>query len=144
MALSVLTFGALILGGGADHRDVLGAALGQPHLARATEDLAHARRLAREAEALETLAVGIEAEHGVAAEVADPDLVALVDPDRIGARVVAGQLPVAPGLRRRIVSRQVAAHPFADPQVAAAVAPDAPRTLVLRRRVDDLRFAALA
>ena len=129
MPLSRVVFGALILGGGANHRDVLGAALRQPHLAGAAVDLAHVGAGTREGEALEALAPGIEAEDRVAAEVADPDLVAAVDPDRVGPRAVAGQAPLAPAARRRIVDREVAAQPFADPDAAAAVAPDAARAL---------------
>src|SRR5690606_4623945 len=90
---------------------------------------------------LEALAARIEGEHRVAAEVAHPRDVALVDVDRVGARRLAGQLPRAPAPVGGIVHRQVAAVPFADPDAAAAVAPDAARALVLRRRLDDARFA---
>ena len=80
------------------------------------------RRSARSARSRES-----KRKHRVAAPVADPDLVAAVDPDRVGPRAVAGQAPLAPAARRRIVDREVAAQPFADPDAAAAVAPDAAR-----------------
>ena len=72
----------------------------------------------RQRDALERLAAGIEAEDRVAAEVAQPDHVALVDVDRVRLRVVARQLPGAPGRLRRVVHREVAAQPFADPDAA--------------------------
>ena len=117
---------------GPDHRDVLGAAFRQPDLARSTEDLAHVRGLARKAEALELLGRRVEAQHRVGAEVADPDLVALVDIDRVGARVSPGSFRVRQVFSRRVVDRQVAAVPFADPDVPVAVAPDAARALAAR------------
>src|SRR5690349_18967794 len=45
---------------GADDGDVLGAALGQPHLALAPEDLAHVGTLALHREALELLRLRVE------------------------------------------------------------------------------------
>ena len=86
----------------------------------------------------------IEAEDRVAAEVAQPDLVAIVDVDRVGLGVVARQLPRAPGRLGGVVHRDVAAQPFADPDAALAVAPDPARALARRRRLDDRRLAGRA
>src|SRR5207245_5137769 len=100
----------------ADHRDVLGTALGQPDLARAAEDLAHRGARARQCEGLEALAARIEAQHRVGAEIAEPHGIELVDIHRIGLRRCAGQPPAAPGPRGRVVHRHLPAVPLADPQ----------------------------
>src|SRR5690606_24721908 len=50
----------------------------------------------------------------------------------------------APAAVGGVVQRQVAAVPLAHPDATAAVAPDASRALVLRRRLDDLRIAGVA
>src|SRR5207245_7127295 len=67
-------------------------------LAGPPENLPHARAVAREAEALEALAGRVEAKHRVAAEVADPDLIALVHIDRSEERRV-GKEGRTPGER---------------------------------------------
>src|SRR5690349_6289784 len=86
-----------------DHGDVLGAAFGEPDLAGASQDLAHVGAAARQGEALELLARGIEAEDRVAGPLAGPHLVAVVHVDGIGVRVVGGRLVRAPLLLRRVV-----------------------------------------
>ena len=79
---------------------------------------------------------GIEAHDRVGAEIGEPDLVLVVDIDRIGARIVARQLPGLPGAVGGIVHRHVAAVPFADPDPALGIRPHPARALVRRRRFD--------
>src|SRR3546814_3357380 len=67
-------------------------------------------------EAFETLGLRIEAQHRVGAEVGDPDLVGLVDIDRVRTRLVAGEFPGLPVAGRRFVAAELARTPFADPQ----------------------------
>ena len=71
--------------GGAQQADVLGAAFRQPDLARAAEDLAHSGALVGVGSASNVSLRGIEAEDRVAAPVAQPDHVAIVDVDRVRA-----------------------------------------------------------
>src|SRR6185369_2947341 len=130
--------------GRADEGDVIGAAFGQPDLAGAPEDLAHVCAIAREAVALEGLHLRIEAQHRVAAEVAYPHLVARVHVHRIGARTIAGELEASPASARGVVVRELSAEPFADPELAAAVAPDAPRALPGCGRLHDGGLAGAA
>ena len=114
---------------GADDHELVGGGLGAPDLAGAAEQLADGRA-AREAERRERLVVGVEADERVRAEVGEPDDVALVDVDGVGLRAGAGQPPLAPAARRRVVAADLAGVPLADPEAAARVGPDAPRALV--------------
>src|SRR5690606_21874508 len=86
-------------------------------------------------EAVEGLGRGIETDDGVGAEIGQPDLVVLVDPHRVRARMFAGQLPRLPALAR-LVHAHLARVPLADPDPAFRIAPHAPRTLVFRGRID--------
>src|SRR5476649_119649 len=124
-----------------DAEDAPGARLGAPDFAGTSVQLTDigARLVGREGE--EGLAPGIKAQDRVGGEVGEPDCVGLVDIDGIGARPVAGQLPALPAAILGIVQAHVAAVPFTDPETSPAVGPDAARTLLWRRRLDDARLA---
>src|SRR3990172_4439402 len=96
----------------------IGARLRRPDLARPAEDLAHGGSAAVAREHLERLRLGIEADHGVGAPVAEPHRVAVVHVDRVGARALAGQLPGPPAPARRVVPADVAGVPLSYPQPA--------------------------
>ena len=112
-----------------DHRDVFDAAFGQPHLTRSSEDLPDRGTGARQRDRVEALACRIKAQHRVAAPVSAPHLVFVVDINGIHVRAVAGRFPRAPAFlsaaQRRVVHRQVAAVPLADPDAPPAARPDA-------------------
>src|SRR3546814_12723893 len=80
-------------------------------------------------EAFETLGLRIEAQHRVGTEVGYPDLVGLVDIDRVRTRLVAGEFPGLPVAGRRFVAAELASLPFAYPQHSSALRPDTPWTL---------------
>ena len=77
----------------------------------------------------------LEADECIGAEVGQPNGVALVDEDRVRHRARAGQAPLAPAARVRIVHAELAGVPLADPDPAAGVRPRPARALVLRRRL---------
>src|SRR5690606_10650395 len=83
-------------------------------------------------------------ERRIGGEVSDPDDVALVHIDRISLRVIARQLPAFPCSAVGGITAELAAVPFADPKLAPAVRPDAPRPLVRRRRLNHLNLTAPA
>src|SRR4029079_7877596 len=89
----------------------------------------------------EALGPGIEADERVAAEVGQPDDVAIVDVDGVRLRGGAGELPLAPRLARGVVHADLAGVPLADPDAAARVRPDAPGALARRRRLEPRRTA---
>src|SRR4029077_11490506 len=64
-------------------------------------------------------------------------LVLVVDIDRIGTRTIARKRPGLPGAVSGISHRHMPAVPFADPDPALGVRPDAPRALIGCRRFDD-------
>src|SRR3546814_11431784 len=77
-------------------------------------------------EAFETLGLRIEAQHRVGTEVGYPDLVGLVDIDRVRTRLVAGEFPGLPVAGRRFVAAELAGIPFAYPHPSGVVRQDAP------------------
>src|SRR3546814_233497 len=137
-----LSASGLRFGLGPEHHDAVGARLRRPDLALAPQHLPHGGIPAVAREAFETLGLRIEAQHRVGAEVGDPDLVGLVDIDRVRTRLVAGEFPGLPVAGRRFVAAELARTPFADPQPSVAVRPDAPCALPRRRWPDDRRLAA--
>src|SRR5205085_7501646 len=104
-------------------------------------DLPHVGAVVGEGELLELLAARIEGPDRVAAEVADPDAVTVVDVHGVDHGVAARHLPGAPAVRRRVVHGDLAGVPLAHPDAPAAVTPDAPRALAARGRLHDARFA---
>src|ERR671911_2669164 len=80
----------------ADDDQMIGRRLGRPNFSRPAEDLAHGGVFAPKRDHLEPLALRIEFYQRVRPEVAQPHLVPLVDVDRVGLRIFAGQLPFAP------------------------------------------------
>ena len=87
------------------------------------------------AEALEFLGHRVEAQDGVGEQIAEPDLVLVVDIDRVAAGFAPRQAPHFPGLGDRIEAADFAGVPEAHPQQALGVRPDAARTDAgLRRR----------
>src|SRR5205823_1574057 len=85
----------------------------------------------------ERLCARVEPDDGVRAEVGEPHDVLIVDVHGVGHRIRPGELPFPPG---RVATfglelRDLTGIPFADPDVAAAVAPYAARALTLRRWV---------
>src|SRR5258708_1159010 len=118
----------------AQDKKLVRAGLRAPDLALATRELAHARVAVGERIGLECLGLGIEAEDGVRAPVADPDGVDLVDVDRVGLRAVARKVPARPALGLVVVAEEIAAIPAGDPKRALAVAPDTARALARHRR----------
>ena len=82
--------------------------LGAPDLAGAAEDLADVRV---ERQRTGEPRVRVEAHQRVGAEVAQPDDVRVVDVDRVGLRLRAGQAPLAPAPRRRVVPAEACRRP---------------------------------
>src|SRR5262249_32286400 len=93
-------------------------------------------------EAAEPLGLRIEAHDRVAAPFADPDLVVVVDINRIGLWPVAWQLPDLPGLALGVVAGDLAGVPLADPDLAPGVGPHPAGTLLGRRRLEHRSLAA--
>src|SRR3546814_3528320 len=91
-----LSASGLRFGLGPEHHDAVGARLRRPDLALAPQHLPHGGIPAVAREAFETLGLRIEAQHRVGTEVGYPDLVGLVDIDRVRTRLVAGELPGLP------------------------------------------------
>src|SRR5262249_961593 len=77
-----------------------------------------------------------EPDDAAAAEVREPDDIAVVDVDRVGLRR-PGQAPLAPTPRRGVVARHLAGVPLADPQPPAGVRPDPTCALARRRGASD-------
>src|SRR2546421_680205 len=113
----------------AQRDDPIYARLGAPDFAWATEELAHARRGARQREDRERLPLRVEAHQRIRHEVAQPDDCVVVHVDRVCLRMIAGQPPFAPRPRRRIVDRDLDGVPLADPDPTMRVGPDAARAL---------------
>src|SRR5690606_23239260 len=111
---------------GFDHRHVVGAGLGQPDLAGPAQDLAYTGAVPLAREDLELFGHRIEAHDGVGAEIAQPDLVLIVDIDGVRARSLARQAPRLPAVAGRVVDADLTGIPLADPDLAGAVRPDAP------------------
>src|SRR6266576_1648655 len=85
-----------------DHYQPIGTGLGAPRFAGTAEHLANIGVIAIRWEAIEFFSRRIEVHDRVCAPVGEPNLVAVVDPDRISMRG-ARQLPFAPRIRRGIV-----------------------------------------
>src|SRR5215204_5740980 len=118
------------------------AGFGAPGLAGAAQHLPHLRATLTARESLELLRHRIEPDDGVGHEVGQPDLVLLVDMDRIAAAAgVARQEPGLPSLGRRIVAADLAGVPEADPEQALGVGPDAAGAGALLMRLDDVDVA---
>jgi hypothetical protein len=66
------------------------------HTSPGTENLAHISGVAREREPREPLRLGLEPYERVRAEVAEPDLVSVVDVHRVRLRIRPGKRPFAP------------------------------------------------
>src|SRR3546814_5021510 len=82
-----LSASGLRFGLGPEHHDAVGARLRRPDLALAPQHLPHGGIPAVAREAFETLGLRIEAQHRVGTEVGYPDLVGLVDIDRVRTRL---------------------------------------------------------
>ena len=119
------------------HKELVGAGFGAPDFALAACELAHAGILVGQREGLEFLGLGIQAQDGVRAPVADPHRIGLVNIDDVGLRPVARQVPARPGLRLAVLAEEIAAVPAGDPERAVAVAPDAPCALPWHRWLQD-------
>src|SRR5262249_14771606 len=99
-----------------DDADAVGARLGYPGLALAPEHLAHVCARATARHALEPFFSRTEAPARVTRQTCKPHLVIGIAPHGIGARLLARQPPLLPGLSRGIIDAHVARVPFADPQ----------------------------
>src|ERR1700750_16130 len=105
----------VISGFGLDHEDPVVAGLAAPEFARPAVELAHIGVGLVAGEHIELLGCGIEAHDRLGREIGEPDLVLVVDKDRIGAGLLARQLPAPPGAVGGIVHRDMAGVPLADP-----------------------------
>lgn len=100
------------------HRNMLSPAFRQPHFAGPPRYLPHIRALARHGKALRLFGAWVERASRIAALFANPNDI---------LRPVAGRLPAAPGVGAgdlRIVHRNIAFVPLADPDAGLAAAPD--------------------
>src|SRR5215468_2740816 len=127
----LVRFGMLV----ADHHQAIGARLAAPRLARPPQHLAHACALLVAWEAFETLGHWVEAQHRVGGEVGDPDLVLVVDIDRVAAELADWQLPQAPPLGGGVVIADRAGMPEAHPEAPLRIRPHAARPGARARRV---------
>src|SRR6266536_413922 len=115
------------------------ARFGSPRFTRAAQHLADVGARAVGCKGLEFLADGIEPDEGIGRPVGEPDLVLVVDPDRIRMRLDARQLPLAPRVCGRFVHADLPGIPVAHPDSAAGIRPDTPGALLRRRGFDDTR-----
>src|SRR5690349_2469228 len=100
--------------GRGDHHQAVESRFRAPDFAGAAEHLAHVGPGAIGRHAVELFADRIEAHEGIGAPVGQPDLVLVVDPNRIGMRIPR-QLPFAPAACGRIVHPDLTGVPVADP-----------------------------
>src|SRR4051812_8301023 len=110
------------------------AGLGRPHFAWAAKELADVGAVLRHHELLEGLTPRIKPHDGVAAPIAEPHGVLLVNVHGVRTRPIAGQLPLLPVTRARIVSPDLSSVPFAYPDRALRIRPHPPCTLTRRGR----------
>src|SRR5262249_33535962 len=125
-----------------DHEAIV-ARLRRPDLARSSQHLPDIRATLVAREHTKRLRRGLEPDDRVGAEVAEPDHVALVDVDGVGAGAVARHPPGLPGLRLRVVHADVAGVPLADPDATGRVRPHAARALIPGGRLDDRGHAGV-
>ena len=93
-------------------------------------------------EAFERFVDRIEFDDRVGDPFGEPDLVLVVDMDRIAAGAgIAGKKPRLPGLGLRIIAADLAGLPEADPEQALGIRPHPARADALLRRFDDRDIA---
>ena len=98
--------------GCADHHQTIRGGFSTPDLSRTPIQLTHrdVRLVAREA--LERLALRIEAENGVGAEIAHPHLAPFIHINGVSMRLIARELVNGPALRGWIVDAEISDVPF--------------------------------
>src|SRR5262249_16763920 len=123
--------------------EAIRAGFSTPDLAPTPVELTHRgiRLVARKT--LERLALGIEAEDGVGAEIGHPHLPLVIHINSVSMRPVTGKLVVGPPLPCWIIDAEISDVPLADPKTPLKIRPDASRAGVLRRRLDHRRLAGL-
>src|SRR3954468_13470289 len=111
----------------ADHHQPVGAGFRAPDFAATAEQLTDAGVPMRAREAFEFSRIGIEAYDRVSGEIAQPDLVVIVDIHRVATGVAVGQRPDFPILGIRVVTADLAGGPEARPDHPFGIRPDPAR-----------------
>ena len=101
-----------------------------------TQELTHIRTGTRQRKDVKRFLHGIETHQRIRAEVAEPHPVLIVHIERIGARVLARQLPFLPRIGGGVIAAHLPSVPFADPDVPLRIRPHPARALLWRRRLD--------
>src|SRR3954447_9324316 len=101
-----------------DHDQPVVAGLAAPDFAGLAVQLSDIGVRLVAGEDIEALVERIETHDRVGRKIGKPDLVPVIDIDRIGLWAVSRQLPGFPRAVSRIVRRDVAAVPFTDPDSA--------------------------
>src|SRR6266508_4963173 len=122
---------------GENEDEPIGCRLRAPHLARPAMELAHLGTSARDRDDGELLCRWIESDDRIGAEVGQPDDAKVVREHRIGHGIRAGEPPLTPRAGGRVEDAELSGIPFADPDSALSVGPDATRALTRGRRLLD-------
>src|SRR5437773_10820758 len=101
-----------------DHHQPVGARLRTPGLAGAAQHLTYRRATFVRRKAFELLGRRIETQDRVCDEVRHPNLVLIIDIDRVAAAPAVRQREGLPCFRRRIIAAELAGVPEAHPQHA--------------------------
>src|SRR5262245_26892635 len=109
------------------HDEPINAGLRTPHLAWPAEQLTDRCATLVARETVEGFARRIESHDGIGHEIGDPDLVVVVDIDRVTAALALRQAPDFPRLVHRIVATDFSRIPEAHPQQPLGIRPDAAR-----------------
>src|SRR5262245_14482257 len=117
------------------HDEPINAGLRTPHFARPTEQLTNRCATLVARETVEGFARRVEPHDGIGHEIGDPDLVVVIDVDRVTATFALREAPDFPRLVHRIVATDFARIPEAHPHQPLGIRPDAARPDAgLRRR----------
>src|SRR5882757_739747 len=115
-----------------------------PGFAGPAEHLANAGAALVARKCLVGFRLGVEALDGIGLPIGCPDLVLVVDIDRISAALALRHWVMRPGLLYRIVLANATCIPEARPQIAFRIRPDAARARALARRFDNRGLAGSA
>src|SRR5258706_5674269 len=129
-------------GAGPVAQQMIGSGFRQPDFPRAAHHLTHVRVWARQCQHINPLGARVEAHQCVGAPFTEPDDVLTVYEYRVRMRIVAGQSPFAPSMRRRIEYADFSCVPLADPDAPLRIGPYTTRALIRCRRLDDPARAA--
>src|SRR4029453_17732157 len=119
----------------------ISAGLSTPGFAGAAQHLPHLRIRPIAREALEFLCLRVEAQNRILRPLGQPYLVAFVYIHSVHLRCIR-RFPRLPLLSGRVVTADLARHPFLYPAPSLAVGPPATRALPGRRRLDDSGLSA--